>query len=677
MTAWSWAAARVRTAVVLAVIVAVVAGCTSGGGGDGDGKGSVEGANPQGGVSVSAPAKAFEGASPALHLSTVDDVPPLSGAYKLFGKPTKIEVRGGELAKGRAVVTLDYPAEATPQQVENLRVLRYEGNEWQALTPEHVDTARHRVSVGTDRFSLWGIGWWDVESAISTTVTKARNLLSTDGVLGIGKRVANPPTVECAYPALTLTLDVEKFVPGAITCTRFDVTDGSRRTLDLYVSNPHFTPFLLDLPTGVRFVEAKPDPDNPYTLLARTMAAAQNLPVAFLPAGGMIRLKVDLSKLTAGAAITATLDAATPLLDLATATFKGMLPAEPTDPVVRAVAVSHEAAEAFACLYKHGTEISRLPNPSAADITGRLVAGARECGDAMRKLGTRLAVAVSRQGWSPEQVASAAGKEIEELCEKHCPGMIRAILAAWEHEPLLMEVGASLAEGANGFKVYRLGLAAAEPPFARLAEVLPDGNIPGFTVRPPIVDNNNRFGGGTLETVPNPGTPCVDQLKGKHWDTWLHPQPQFAAKSYLADDIATTITLWYVRNDYRDLTRDYFVQLVGSGKCTLKPTGRYQENEEQTSEPYQGPRVKGLADFREFLTYVPNADGFHTRPRAALYDPGTGVLALIEGKAADSTAPDKHTPPTLDALKRRVAGQLEYLIHRLDDQLGTQFVPAN
>ncbi|MFI6582808.1 hypothetical protein [Embleya sp. NPDC050493] len=152
--------------------------------------------------------------------------------------------------------------------------------------------------MSTDRFSLWGIGWWDVESAISTTVTKARNLLSTDGVPGIGKRVANPPTVECAYPALTLTLDVEKFVPGAITCAKFDVTDGSRRTLDLYVSNPHFTPFLLDLPPGVRSVEAKPDPDNPYMLLARTMASAQNLPVAFLPAVGMIRLKVDLSKLT-------------------------------------------------------------------------------------------------------------------------------------------------------------------------------------------------------------------------------------------------------------------------------------------------------------------------------------------------------------------------------------------
>ncbi|WP_126642479.1 hypothetical protein [Embleya hyalina] len=676
MTGWLRAAGRSSTAVVLALVLAVVAGCTSGGGG-GDGGGSVEGANPQGGVSVSAPAKAFTGASPVLQLSTVEDAPPPIGAYKLFGKPTRIEVRGGALAKGRAVVTLDYPAEATPQQVENLRVLRYEGNEWQALTPEHVDTARRRVSVSTDRFSLWGIGWWDVESAISTTLTKARNLLSTDGVLGIGKRVANPPTVECAYPALTLTLDVEKFVPGAITCAKFDVADASRRTLDLYVSNPHFTPFLLDLPAGVRSVEAKPDPDNPYTLLARTMAAAQNLPVAFLPAGGMIRLKVDLSKLTAGAAITGTLDAATPLLDLATATFKGMLPAEPTDPVVRAVAVSHEAAEAFACMYKHGTEISKLPNPSAADIAGRLVAGARECGDAIRKLGTRLAVAVGRQGWSPEQVASAAGKQVEELCEKLCPGMIRAILAMWEHEPLLMEVGTSIAEGANGFKVYRLGLAAVEPPFARLAEVLPGGDIPGFTVRPPIVDNNNRFGGGTLETVPSPGTPCVDQLKGKHWDTWLYPQPQFAARSYLADDIATTISLWYVRRDFRDLTSDYFVQLVGSGKCTLKPTGRYQERLEETSEPYSGPRVKGLADFRGFLTYVPNADGFHTRPRAALYDPSTGVLVLVEGRVADSVTLEDPDPPTLDALERRVGSQVEYLVHRLDDQLGTQFVAAN
>lgn len=626
---------------------------------------------------MSAPAKAFKGASPALRLSTVDDVPPPSGGYKLFGKLTKIEVRGGELAKGRATVTMDYPAQATPQQVENIRVLRYEGNEWQALVPEHVDTAQHRVSVSTDRFSLWGVGWWDVEQAISTTLTKARNLLSTDGVLGIGKRTATPPTVECAYPALTLTLDVGKFVPDAITCAKFDVADASRRTLDLYVSNPHFTPFLLDLPAGVRFVEAKPDPDNPYTLLARTMAAAQNLPVAFLPAGGMIRLKVDLSKPAANAAITGTLDAATPLLDLATATFKGMLPAEPTDAVVRAVAVTHEAAEAFACLYKRGTEIQKLPNPSAADIAGQLVAGARECGDSMRKLGTRLAVAVSRQGWTAEQVASAAGKKIEEECERHCPGMVRAILVMWEHEPLLMEVGASIAEGADGFRVYRLGLAGAEPPFARLAEVLPGNNIPGFTVRPPIVDNNNRFGGGTLETVPSPGTPCVDELKGKHWGTWLYPQPQFAARSYLADDIATTITVWYVRKDFRDLTRDYFVQLVGSGKCTLKPTGRYQENLDEVSEPYAGPRVKGLADFRGFLTSVQNGDGFHTRPRAALYDPSTGVLVLVEGRIADSANPEGDSAPTLDALERRVGSQVEYFVHRLDEQLGTQFVPTN
>lgn len=595
----------------------------------------------------------------AVEPPTVD-----TGGYRLFGgSAARIQVQGGRLKPDAdATITVSYPDDATREQVDNLAILRFEDDEWVALRPDSVDREKRTATVRTNRFSIWDIGWWDIEQATERAKTAARNLLSSDNLLlgGIGRAAGNPPVAEdCKYQALSLTVKLAAFVPKTIECVKFVREDATRKTYTLHLSNRHTEPYLLRLPEGVTYQAIAPEPTNPYSLLIDLLGRRTNDRSVVMAGGSMITLKVDATRFDKDkpAVISGSLDLTRPILDLMSASLQVVMPARPTDAVVRAVAATDQAARVGSCVYRHAERIAQL-KPATMDAFGDAVGVALlDCAEIIKNFGIILAEKMV-EGWNPAQYASAAAKAL-------LGAQIRAAVLVWENAhviPQLIGVVDELAR--NGFRTYAAELRYEEPPFGRLDEVMPAAggafDNPGS---PPA----------EVRTFPSIGTECVDKVAGKDWNVWLYDPSTFAGTWYTQGKIGSSVYVTYVKPQFRGTVKDYFVHLTGNAACDGTLRDEYGTYNQEWRSYDSTPELSGFVVFQRVFVYVPNSDGWTPFFTASLYDPATGALIYLS--TSDRAQRLEDELPTEDELKAKLSSQLDYFAHRADAQLGTSFVP--
>ncbi|MFI6823311.1 hypothetical protein ACIBJE_20480 [Micromonospora sp. NPDC050187] len=601
----------------------------------------------------------------SLKLTTVEPPTVGTGGYKLFGgSATKVEVQGGKLEPdANATITISYPENATQEQVDNLAILRLEDDEWVALPPDSVDKKKHTATVRTDRFSVWDIGWWDVEQATERAKTTARNLLSSDNLLlgGIGRAAGNPPVAQdCKYQALPLTITLKAFVPKTIECVTFVREDATRKTFTLHLSNRHTEPYLLRLPRGVTYEAVTPEPTNPYSLLVDLLGRRMNDQSVVMAGGSMITLKVDAAQFGRDKplVISGSLDLARPILDLMSASLQVVMPAKPTDAVVRAIAATDQAARVGSCVYKHFEKIAQL-KPTTTQALGDAVGDAfTDCAEVMKNLGMILAQKMV-EGWNPAQYASAAAKAL-------LGSQIKAVVLIWQNSHVIPQMIGVVDELArNGFRTYTAEVTYQDPPFDRLDDVMP---VAGGAFDNPSSPH------ASVRTFPTIGTQCVDKIAGNDWNNWLHSPSRFAGKWYTQGKTSSAAYVTYVKPQFRSTVKDYFVHLTGNGECNGKLKEEHGTYHQEWRSYDSKPDLNGFVVFHRVFVYLPNSDGWTPFFSATLFDPVTGALVYLT--VSDTVQTLGEEVPAEDVLKSKLSSQLEYLTHRTDAQLGTSFVPA-
>jgi transcriptional regulator NrdR family protein len=652
-----WGIMRRSVALLLGLVVVVgpTVACTSDGG-------SASARDDKTGTIVTVSRDKLDDGN--LQLTTVNTPSVDTGGYKTFpGEATKVEVTGGKLKSGaNAEVTISYPESATEEQVNNLVILRYEGSDWTALRPESVDKEKRTATVHTDQFSIWDIGWWDIEQATEKAKTKARNLFSSDGLLsGIGRAAGNPPVAEdCVHQALTLTIELDAFVPKTIECAKFVQDDTSRKTYTLQLSNRHTEPYLLRLPKGVSYESVTPEPGNPYSLLVDLLGRRMNDRSVVMGGGTMVTLKVDANQLDKDkpSVISGTLDLTRPILDLMSASLQVVMPAKPTDTVVKALANTDQAAQVGSCVYKHFDQIAKL-KPTTTDALGDAIGAAFvDCAEVMKNFGMIMAAKMV-EGWDRTQYATAAAKAL-------LGSQIKAVVLVWQNSHVIPQMIGVVDELArNGFRTYTAKVTYEDPPFTRLGEVMPtDGGA----------FDNPSAPHASVQTFPTIGTQCVDKVAGNDWSNWLYSPSQFAGKWYTEGKIGSAAYVTYVKPQFRSTVKDYFVHLAGNGECDGKLRDQYGTYNQEWRSYDSNPGLKGFAVFHRVFVYVPNSDGFTPFFSATLYDPATGALIYLT-TSDNAQNPLEEELPSEDALKSKLASQLDYFTNRTDVQLGTDFVP--
>ncbi|WBB81012.1 hypothetical protein O7606_06420 [Micromonospora sp. WMMD882] len=600
-----------------------------------------------------------------LEVTTVEPPTADTGGYRLFDGPaSRVEVQGGKLGPDAdATVTISYPQDATPAQVDNLAILRFEGDEWVALPPDSVDRGKHTATVRTDRFSVWDIGWWDVEQATEKARTTARNLLSSDNLLlgGIGRAAGNPPVAEdCKYQALPITVKLAGFVPKTIECVTFVRDDATRKTYTLHLSNRHTEPYLLRLPRGVTYQTVTPEPSNPYSLLIDLLGRRMNAQSVVMAGGSMITLKVDATRFDPDepVVISGSLDLTRPVLDLMSASLQVVMPAKPTDAVVRAVAATDQAARVGACVYKHAEQIARLAPKTVQALGDAIGAAFVDCAEIMTNFGLILAEKMV-EGWNPAQYASAAAKAL-------LGSQLKAIVLVWQNAHVIPQMVGVVDELArNGLRTYTAELRYQDPPFDRLAEVMPAA---GGAFGAPSAPH------ASVRTFPTIGTQCVDKVAGNDWKNWLYSPSSFAGRWYTQGKIRSALYVTYVKPQFRATVKDYFVHLTGNAECDGTLKDEYATYNQEWRSYDSEPTLDGLVVFQRVFVYVPNSDGWTPFFSASLYDPTTG--ALLHLTTSDTAQSLEDELPTEAALKSKLSSQLDYFANRADTQLGTDFVPG-
>ncbi|GLY22792.1 hypothetical protein [Micromonospora sp. NBRC 101691] len=645
---------QVASLVSFALLVGITSACTD--------SGEATARDDATDTTVTVGKSALDGGN--LKLTTVEPPTVETGGYRLFGgSATRVEVQGGKLRPDAdATITISYPEDATPQQVDNLAILRLADDGWVALPPDSVDREKHTATVRTDRFSIWDIGWWDVEQATERAKTTARNLLSSDNLLlgGIGRAAGNPPVAkDCKYQALPLTIKLDAFVPKTIGCVTFVREDAARKTFTLHLSNRHTEPYLLRLPRGVTYQAVTPEPTNPYSLLIDLLGRRMNSQSVVMAGGSMITLTVDAAQFDGNKplVISGSLDLTRPILDLMSASLQVVMPAKPTDAVVRAVAATDQAARVGSCVYKHAERIAQL-KPTTTEALGDAVGAAfLDCAEVMQTFGMILAQKMV-EGWNPTQYASAAAKAL-------LGAQIKAVVLIWQNSHVIPQMIGVVDELArNGFRTYTAQVTYQDPPFGRLDEVMPAA---GGAFGKPSSPH------GSVRTFPTIGTQCVDRIAGNDWNTWLYSPSQFAGRWYPEEKTNSAAYVTYVKPQFRSAVKDYFVHLTGNGECEGKFTDEYATYHQEWRSYDSKPDLNGFVVFHRNLVYLPNSDGWTPFFSATLFDPVTG--ALIYMTVSDTVQALGEKVPAEDVLKSKLSSQLDYLAHRADAQLGTTFVP--
>ncbi|WP_416904133.1 hypothetical protein [Micromonospora echinospora] len=645
----------VASLVSFALLVGIISACTD--------SGETTARDDTTDTTVTVGRSALDGGS--LKLTTVEPPTAETGGYRLFdGSATRVEVQDGKLRPDAdATVTISYPKNATSEQVDNLAILRLTDDGWVALAPDSVDRKEHTATVRTDRFSIWDIGWWDVEQATERAKSTARNLLSSDNLLlgGIGRAAGNPPVAkDCKYQALPLTIKLDAFVPKTIGCVTFVREDVSRKTFTLHLSNRHTEPYLLRLPKGVTYQAVTPEPGNPYSLLIDLLGRRMNGQSVVMAGGSMITLTVDTAQFDRDkrSVISGSLDLTRPILDLMSASLQVVMPAKPTDPVVRAVAATDQAAQVGSCVYKHLDRIAQL-KPATTEALGDAVGDAfTDCAEVMKNLGMILAQKMV-EGWNPAQYASAAAKAL-------LGSQIKAVVLIWQNSHVIPQMIGVVDELArNGFRTYTAEVRHEDPPFDRLDEVMPAaGGAFGKPSSPHA----------SVRNFPTIGTQCVDKIAGSDWNAWLYRRSEFAGRWYTEEKTSSAAYVTYVKPQFRRTVKDYFVHLTGNGECNGKLTDDYGTYNQEWRSYDSKPELNGFVVFHRVFVYLPNSDGWTPFFTATLFDPATG--ALIHLTVSDTVQSLEEEVPAEDLLKSKLSSQLEYLAHRTDAQLGTSFVPT-
>lgn len=601
-------------------------------------------ASPQTGVSVTGPEKSRT--DDPITFTEITEHPPLPVPYELVGKVTGIE---GEL-DGPVTVNLPYPADLPDDQAERLEVMRFDGEQWNALVPERIDTTKKQVSITTTEFSWWGLSTWEAERKAAEVAAYARNILSSGGWWGldkVGQFAVNPYITECELPALTVQLDATRFVPEAILCAKFDTEDPERRTYRVHISNMRGFPVLVRLPKGVTVARVTPEMSNPYMRMILQVLGGRN-GVAVLPGSGELVLRVDSRELPAdgGFTITGSLDHVTTILDLSSAIIRTVGTQRWNDRVVNNLIKAQEVIDAAACSMAHGERIAAIRDLTAATLAKEYLAAVTACTSV-----ELIAEIIRRSAGVAYQLTM---DDVYQQLRKKLPAKVKAVLTIWQEAFVLTEVVATVLEVKRGGGSYLLTAKVVDPVREDLYRVLPTTGKGGFA-------SDKRTSAANGGSVPYVGTPC---LKDQQWPTWQLPSGS-ASSGYLRakGDLHLSVVVTYVTPEHRGAVEGTFTQLAAAGaKCYEEVDDSFVELEHFAGKSFGRP-----IDYRAGRAGWLNSE-YLLMGTAAAYDPVKGVVFQVTVSSAEVYA-----DVTPEQVREELVDTMEYLTGRADLMLGTTF----
>lgn len=630
--------------------------------------------NEETGLMVSAE---VEGSDARIVTEKVSDPPAYPNEYLTpVGDTTRVELQGGKLAEGEsATLTFPYPDDLSAEEAEQLWVMHYDGERWDALPPLAVDTQAHTVTAAAAQFSLWSLSKWDWEDKFDDWARDFENAFSSDGLFsGFGKLVAKPYEEECDYQALTITVDASDFVEDPIICNRFDTSDLERQTYELFISNTQGFPVMLDLPEGVTYVDTKPTPANPYSKLIRfAQYAMNNERSVILPGGGMLELSVDSREMPGDGTpleITGKLDFTTPILDLSSATLDLMLPVAPSDAVIDKIRTAHEVTSWIGCVLEQAQVISSGPI-TLDELETALETAVSSCSQFTRAL-VEYIISVTAEiiygtVLSPEQLA------------KLIPAW-RVVTTAWDNAHVFTQVASFIVEAiGEGPRDYTLKLTLNDPPLERMWEVLPTPGTKMYLEASNLVEYY-ELGGGIYgpSVVGYEVAPCLPT----QWDMAWVDNTYIGIESYdmsvdsdanedgADDTMSVDGFVLHVPSAHRDDVSAYFTNMLGVTSCFEEPTeGTWDE----WGTDMQQVTVSDWPDQTVGFTgnLLPYASELVPVTNIMAYDSRGYIVVLYTSPGARLQDPYEVYDMSADAILEALVPATDYLFERSDGMLGT------
>ena len=625
---------------VAAVMSTLVSSCTST-----PESGEFSKTNSKTGVVVEGPERALDG---DLTIEEVTNSPEMPSQLDRVGPVTHLQAKLEDSVK----VTLPAP-KSYKGDMNDLWIMKREANSktWLPLIPQEIDSEKRTVSITTRTFSFWTLGTWKAEEAAAQMAADLRNLTSTDGAWVISdaaRLTGNAPVTECRYPALTLKLDVTKFIKGAILCPKF-VAEGKdakgRTTYDLHISNIQTYPVKLWLNSGVTFKKVAPAPNNPIHQVFQTTVQSQR--AVTLPGAGELVLTVRGDKIPAGGVkISGYLDFSTLMVDLAFASIETITGFDAKERFTRLK--NSSAAAAYAACVTAGSknlaqQFQQDKQGGVGEFAGKIFGEALSClkGDILEEL---LKDYYRNRGFL------MTDKEMEKWLKK----LPIRILTVLKNAPVLVSLASAVATVKYERSTYLLNIIDNDPATDELYKALPTPGKGGF--EPAQGADAGPANGGQLTYI---GTPCMAKNQAQPWGTWSLAS---AHAQYMRGDIDVTIRTAYVRQEYKEVVQALFAGAVNDrSKCDL------QEDDTLTFlEKHDGRKYGNLTDYRlGTLGWVDSE--YMVYGVVSVYDPVKGVVMQITAFA------DPYSGVTPEEIKAELPLALDYAANKLDVSVGTTY----
>lgn len=583
------------------------------------------------GVRVAGPNAAVDG---EVAVELAQSPPEMATQYRQVGEVTRIT---GKLT-GDVTVTMPVPQGYTGS-IDDLWIVKGDGDTWLPLIPQTVDEENRTVSVTTRAFSFWTLGTWQAEQAAAQWAADLRNLTSSDGAWVISdaaRLTGNAPVTECRYPALTLKLDQSTFVPRAILCPKF-VTQGSdaagRTTYDLHISNVQTYPVKLWLNSGVTFKHVTPAPNNPIAQLMDAMARSRH--VVTLPGAGELVLTVRADQIPhGGVKISGGLDFTTLMVDLMFAAISTATGFDLKGEFVQELGRSNALAAYSACVVagskKLAEEFQRNADVDFAEFAGKIFKESFGC------MKSDLLVAVLKDYYRNHGIFMSDEELIRWLAK-----MPARIVTVLQNAPVLVSLASAIGTVKYGRTTYLLDITNNDPAHAELYKALPDIGRGGFGA-----DGGNRP--QNADPTWYLGDFCTLEAKDK-WRAWTESFARGLYRRGPGGKAATSVNLVYVREQHRQAAQRRIEQF--NVECLDGLAVR------------SGPRYGGAAHYR---AGVAGSGGFPTAV-VWLYDMRKGVVLQVVATSGPSDG------LTADDVLKEAQAAADYAAHKTDVTLGTSF----